>query len=216
MVRVAPVKQTSKDTEMPYPAQLPGYHLRLHFCQDWMWKQHESVAEHHIKAETGTKTPRESQLSAMMQRHKEEAHVPSSCLHFFPTPLFTHSSPGADHKSPKSLPILSPFTFLLYPIYTAAPSHPQPSCFPCAACTPLQGPPADDSIWQLRSGGEGARFAPKQRNIISAKVISTLSKTSQSHPPFECKGLAHSSAEGGRERKGKAKEKAWGGLLGGQ
>lgn len=127
-------------------------------------------------------------------------------------------SPTVPQAPTTNLPnlFLSPFTFLLYPIYTAAPSHPQPSCFPCAACTPLQGPPADDSIWQLRSGGEGARFAPKQRNIISAKVISTLSKTSQSHPPFECKGLAHSSAEGGRERKGKAKEKAWGGLLGGQ
>lgn len=124
MVRVAPVKQTSKDTEMPYPAQLPEYHLRLHFCQDWMWKQHESVAEHHIKAETGTKTPRESQLSAMMQRHKEEAHVPSSCLHFFPTPLFTHSSPGADHKSPKSLPI---------PLYIPFVSHLHSSSLPSPA-----------------------------------------------------------------------------------
>lgn len=93
------------------------------------------------------------------------------------------------------------------------PAAPLPEAFlsPRGSRTPLWGPPADDSIWQPWSRREGAQFAPKQRNIISAKAISTLSETSQSHPPFECKGLAHSSAERGRERKRTAKEKAWGG-----
>lgn len=110
-------------------------------------------------------------------------------------------------------------TFLCSPLYPCLPlkiaktssSPPRSFLSPRGSCTPLWGPPADDSIWQLWSRRDGAQFAPKQRNIVSAKAISTLSETSQSHPPFECKGLAHSSAERGRERKGTAKEKAWGG-----
>lgn len=170
-----------------------------------------------ITAEAQTKASRERLYSNRMEltapRCEEGAHVLSNWLHFFSGPLLTCSSPDTDNKSPKpfSVPHCIPAT-----VSNSFPPKPEPFLSSHGFRTPLWGPPADDSIWQLWSHREGAQFAPKQRNIISAKAISTLSETSQSHPPFECKGLAHSSAERGRERKGKAKEKAWGGQRGTQ
>ena len=173
-----------------------------------------------ITAENQTKASRESHCSAtawsswLQHVRKEPMSFPSSCASSLG--LSSHAVP---QTLTTNLPNLSLFPLVsLLPLESANTSSfpPKQESFlsPCGSRTPLWGPPADDSIWQPWSHREGAQFAPKQRNIISAKVISTLSETSQSHPPFECKGLAHSSAERGRERKGTAKEKAWGGLGG--
>lgn len=173
-----------------------------------------------ITAETQTKASRESLYSNCIELTapgcEEGAHIPSNQWHFS-GPLLTGSSPDTDNKPPKpsSVP-----PCILAPVSTEKSTPPLPNQSPSsppAAPAPLSGDPlqmtASGNSWSHR---EGAQFAPKQRNINSAKAISTLSETSQSHPPSECKGLAHSSAERGRERKGKAKEKAWGGRRGTQ
>lgn len=175
--------------------------LGLHFGQDQRWKQPENLMWYQVRAEAQPEAPRGRPRWAVTWRCEEGAHVPSAPLHLS-GPLLARSSPGTGYKSPKpsSAPPCIPFVSRLKVLTQQLPSQ-------ARALPRPWGPPAADSIWQLGSGSGGARFAPKQRNIISAKAISTLGETSQSHPPFECKGLAHSSAERGRERKGGSKRK---------
>lgn len=172
-----------------------------------------------ITAETQTKASRESLYSNCKELTapgcEGGAHVLSNQLHFS-GPLAVCSSPDRDNKSPNSFSV---FPCILTTVSTEKATAPLPNQSPSSpllAPTPFSGDPLQMTASGNSSHREGAQFAPKQRNINSAKAISTLSETSQSHPPSECKGLAHSSAERGRERKGKAKEKAWGGQRGTQ